>query len=177
MVVKGLHHADASDLDIRLDHNGHRASLTNGSMMSRQDLHLGRPGLAPRRGQSAYETLARSRTTRTDGSSEPASERDHNDLQVFARGTHYHFGDVAGANLALEGRACQSSTRFGGVASHAIDGDTTPYFSNGSVTHTFAGARPGGDPSPWWQVTLRRRIGVGTIQVFGRAMEDPLPEV
>ena len=65
----------------------------------------------------------------------------HGDFQV--RKIKQDVALLAGANLALEGRACQSSTRFGGVASLAIDGDTTPFYSNGSVTHTFAGARPG----------------------------------
>ena len=100
-------------------------------------------------------------------------------------GGRYHFGDGAGTNVARQGRACQSSTRYGGVASLAIDGNRDPYFKGrkwtqdpaeaGSVTHTFSGPRNpmepqagGGDPEPWWQLSLRNPAPVGTITIYGR---------
>lgn len=109
-------------------------------------------------------------------------------------GGRYHFGDVSGVNHARQGRACQSSTRYGGVAALAIDGNRDPYFYGrrwatevdpavgGSVTHTFAGPRnpsnlQGGDPEPWWQVTLAQPTPIGTIAIYGRLADIEVPEV
>ena len=59
------------------------------------------------------------------------------------RGADYVFSDLAldvraRNNLAPFARATQSSTDHGGDAHKAIDGNTDPYFTHGSVTHTAA---------------------------------------
>ena len=59
------------------------------------------------------------------------------------RGADYVFSDLAldvraRNNLAPFARATQSSTDFNGDAHKAIDGNTDPYFTHGSVTHTAA---------------------------------------
>ena len=41
-----------------------------------------------------------------------------------------------GTNLALNANASQSTTRFGGTADLAVDGNVDGFFSSGSVTHT-----------------------------------------
>jgi hypothetical protein len=67
-----------------------------------------------------------------------------------------------GSNLALEGRASQSSTDFGGPAERAIDGNTSGVFDEGSVTHTRIEA------SPWWEVDLGAALPVESIRIWNR---------
>jgi hypothetical protein len=66
------------------------------------------------------------------------------------------------ANLALAGRASQSSTAFNGTASRAIDGNTGGAFTEGSVTHTAKGDHP------WWQVDLGRSTAIDRVVIWNR---------
>ncbi len=52
------------------------------------------------------------------------------------------------SNVALKGKATQSSTYPNGDASHAIDGKTTGVYDKNSTTHTNV------TDSPWWEVDL-----------------------
>lgn len=65
-------------------------------------------------------------------------------------------------NLALNGDASQSTTRFSGNANRAIDGNTNGVWGNGSVTHT-ANA-----PNQWWQVDISANKAIGDINIFNR---------
>ena len=56
----------------------------------------------------------------------------------------------SGNNLALRKSATQSTTGSGGVASRAVDGNTSGIWNNGSITHTQGGA----SLNPWWRVDL-----------------------
>ena len=66
-------------------------------------------------------------------------------------------------NVALNGTATQSSTDHGGVASRAIDGNTSGVWSQGSVTHTDAD-----QPPHWWQVDLGDPYEIEEIQIYNR---------
>jgi hypothetical protein len=68
---------------------------------------------------------------------------------------------AAAVNVAPAGTASQSSTAFGGIASHAIDGNTNGNHSAGSVTHTDV-------EQGWWQVQLDHLYIVSEINVFNR---------
>ncbi|MBP0905813.1 carbohydrate-binding protein [Mariniflexile gromovii] len=68
-------------------------------------------------------------------------------------------GDV---NLALSGTASQSSTIASGVASRAIDGNTSGVWSESSVTHTAS------DANAWWEVDLGATYSIGEIKIFNR---------
>ena len=68
-----------------------------------------------------------------------------------------------GANVARKGKASQSSTGYGGVASRAIDGKTGGNFSDGGQTHTQEGTE-----DPWWQVDLGREVPIEKIIVWNR---------
>ena len=68
-----------------------------------------------------------------------------------------------GANVALKGKASQSSTGSGGVASRAIDGNTNGTYTDGSSTHTQEGT-----DDPWWEVDLGREVPIETIVVWNR---------
>lgn len=68
-------------------------------------------------------------------------------------------------NLALNGRASQSSVSFSGQPSRAIDGDTNgKYFRNNSVTHTNAN-QPN---NAFWQVELEESSDIGQIVIWNR---------
>ena len=66
-------------------------------------------------------------------------------------------------NLALNGSASQSSTRHGGDASRAIDGNSNGSYSSGSVTHTATGN------GAWWQVQLNQTSNISQVVVHNRS--------
>ncbi len=68
-----------------------------------------------------------------------------------------------GRNVALRGKASQSATSHGGVASRAIDGNTDGVYGNGSQTHT-----PENSRNPWWEVDLGGEFPIDSIVVFNR---------
>jgi len=71
--------------------------------------------------------------------------------------------DIYGDNVALGKTATQSSTAYSGVASLAIDGDTNGAYSNGSVTHTAAGAS-----DAWWLLDLGSDTEIAEIRIYNR---------
>ncbi len=74
------------------------------------------------------------------------------EVQVFAGET----------NVALKGKATQSSTSYEGDASRAIDGNTSGDFEAKSTTHTAT------EQSPWWEVELAESVQVSKLVVFNR---------
>lgn len=64
-------------------------------------------------------------------------------------------------NIALGKPAVQSSTGFGGVASRAVDGNTSGIYNNGSITHTRS-------ELGWWRVDLGDMYDITSIRVFNR---------
>jgi glucose/arabinose dehydrogenase len=65
-------------------------------------------------------------------------------------------------NLALGQPAVQSGTENGGLASRAVDGNTSGIFSAGSVTHTPQ------TRTPLWEVDLGSVFDIGSIEIFNR---------
>ena len=71
---------------------------------------------------------------------------------------------VGQENVALKGKAKQSTTGYGGVAKLAIDGNTDGDFSKSkSVTHN-----ANGDPKPWWEVDLGKEQNLTRLAVWNR---------
>ena len=68
-----------------------------------------------------------------------------------------------GQNVALKGIANQSETAHGGEARRAIDGNATPTWGAGSMTHT-----PENHPDPWWEVDLRKDYPIERIVLWNR---------
>ncbi|NOX98737.1 MAG: DUF1549 domain-containing protein, partial [Verrucomicrobia bacterium] len=66
-------------------------------------------------------------------------------------------------NLALKGKAKQSSTYPGGEAERAIDGNTNGLWEKKSVAHV--GIK---DKSPWWEVDLGKSSPVDRITIWNR---------
>ena len=69
---------------------------------------------------------------------------------------------VPGRNLALTGTATQVNTAFGGAPERAIDGNTSPYWADASLTHT------DNTPGAWWQVELYGESTVETVVLWNR---------
>lgn len=66
------------------------------------------------------------------------------------------------ANVALDGKASQHSTDYGGPPEYAIDGNTDGIFTNKSVTHTAI------VDEPWWEVDLGAVKAVERLVIWNR---------
>ncbi len=69
----------------------------------------------------------------------------------------------AGQNIAPQGKASQSSTSNGGVASRAIDGRTDGTFASGTETHTQED-----EANPWWELDLGGDRPIDSVTVWNR---------
>jgi WD40 repeat protein len=69
-----------------------------------------------------------------------------------------------GQNVARGGSASQSSTSFGGVASLAIDGQTSGVYPKHQGTHT----RQKHKLEPWWEVDLGGTYPIEAVVVYNR---------
>jgi hypothetical protein len=65
-------------------------------------------------------------------------------------------------NVALKGKATQSSTDYAGPPNYAIDGKTDGNFTAKSTTHTK------NENSPWWEVDLKSDQAIDRIVVWNR---------
>ncbi|XP_078137951.1 uncharacterized protein LOC139920847 [Centroberyx gerrardi] len=68
----------------------------------------------------------------------------------------------AGPNVALSGRATQSSTLYAGHASNPISGRRSPNYGHGSCTHTYQ------QTDPWWRVDLLAVYRVSAVTILNR---------
>lgn len=75
------------------------------------------------------------------------------EVQVFSNGE----------NVAIKGKATQSSTAYGGEAKRAIDGNTEgDFYKAQSVSHTNA------EKDPWWEVDLGSSVDIEHIAIWNR---------
>jgi putative heme-binding domain-containing protein len=79
------------------------------------------------------------------------------EVQVFSNGR----------NVALKGKATQSSTAYNAPAERAIDGNTDGSFAAGSSTHTREN-----EFHPWWQVDLGVDYPIDRVVVWNRTDGD-----
>lgn len=162
--LHGLYHTDASDLVIKLHHDGLSHTIADGGSGT---MDLGEP--------DPYEH------PNVAGPAYP---------DPTGLGYEYGWEDAMGDNLALGKSATQSSDSFGGVASRAVDGQVNGYYSAESTTHT--GGDPTRwpvqlDAEPWWEVDLNSTFSdyndtadatkVGTVRLWNRQQEPNLDEV
>ena len=70
----------------------------------------------------------------------------------------------SGKNIAPQGKATQSSTGAGGIASRAIDGNKDPDYNKGGQTHTDGF----GSVSPWWEIDLGREYKIDEVEIWNR---------
>ena len=70
-------------------------------------------------------------------------------------GSHLRIYQLPMERERLTGKATQSTTDFGGVASRANDGNTDGNYANQSVTHTL-----NNDSEAWWQLELKEPVAI-----------------
>ncbi|XP_029696952.1 uncharacterized protein [Takifugu rubripes] len=66
-------------------------------------------------------------------------------------------------NVALKGKASQSSTLSFSDASKAIDGRRNSFYGSGYCSHT-----AGDETDPWWRVDLQKKFIITTVKVTNR---------
>ena len=69
-------------------------------------------------------------------------------------------------NIALQGKASQSTTAFNAPAKLAIDGNTDGQFDHHSTTHTDKST------NPWWEVDLKQSGQIDRIAIWNRTDSD-----
>ena len=79
------------------------------------------------------------------------------EVQVFSRGD----------NVALGGSASQSTTNWSGVASRAIDGNTSGRYGDDGQTHTMEDS-----PDTWWELDLGAERDLDEVVVWNRSESD-----
>ena len=72
-----------------------------------------------------------------------------------------------GRNIALAGKASQSSTARGGDAQKGIDGNKVGSYGGGGQTHTVENTA-----NPWWEVDLGREYPIEAITIYNRTDAD-----
>lgn len=103
------------------------------------------------------------------GSSASAATGRHVRIEIPTRRGILNLAEVevfsGGKNIALKGKATQSSVSNGGTPDLAIDGNTDGDMPQGkSVTHTHGNKRG----SPWWQVDLGQTLPIERIVIWNR---------
>uniref|UniRef100_A0A3B1IMM3 Fucolectin tachylectin-4 pentraxin-1 domain-containing protein n=1 Tax=Astyanax mexicanus TaxID=7994 RepID=A0A3B1IMM3_ASTMX len=88
-------------------------------------------------------------------------------LGVITIATFTNTADLKVKNLALYGKACQSSLVENpyaplGHPSNAIDGNTDANFERGSCSHTAS------QQNPWWRVDLLEEYTITSITITNR---------
>nr|AGT40149.1 fucose-binding lectin [Trachidermus fasciatus] len=74
----------------------------------------------------------------------------------------YGYRVPTGENLALGGKASQSSLYMFGTASNAIDGNPNSRWEDGSCSHTK------NNVNPWWRLDLRKTHRVFSVKITNR---------
>nr|XP_033496803.1 uncharacterized protein LOC117266005 [Epinephelus lanceolatus] len=77
----------------------------------------------------------------------------------------YGYRAPTGENLALKGKASQSSLYEFGNAYNAIDGNPNPKWEDGSCTHTK------NNISPWWRLDLGKTHKIDSVKITNRDEE------
>ena len=68
-----------------------------------------------------------------------------------------------GSNVAPSGQASQSSTGYNGTADKAVDGNTSPGYSDGGQTHTTESST-----NPWWELDLGSEKPLDQLIIWNR---------
>ena len=86
----------------------------------------------------------------------------HRCTQKTNKSNHGRFYLIAVTNLALNKPTWQHSTKYGGVASRAVDGNPNPHYGDGSCTHTYR------HTYPTWGVDLLTIANVYDVEIMRR---------
>ncbi|CAN9514475.1 unnamed protein product [Ophioblennius macclurei] len=143
--------------------------------LSGLQIHVGnsldRDGLAnPKVGeivQGSVETVYTNLTERVEGRYVTLSLPGHGKYLTLCEVEVYGYPAPTGENLALKGKASQSSLDAFGLAYNAIDGNRDTRWDRGSCSRT------GKEGSPWWRLDLGRTHKVFSVDVTN---EELYPE-
>jgi len=69
---------------------------------------------------------------------------------------------ISGLLRGLGFTASQSSTGWGGVASRAIDGNTSGKYTDNSCSHS------GGNKNNWWKADFHKPYVIASVKIFNR---------
>lgn len=122
--------------------------------------------ISPR--QASNFVLTKATATWTPKDQERADSRNARFVRIELPGKDkmIHLAEVQvfndGKNVALQGKASQSSTGYNAPAARAIDGNTEGDFYKDSVTHTQAQA------DPWLEIDLQQMQSIGEIVLWNR---------
>jgi len=87
-------------------------------------------------------------------------------VEIQAKGVMLHLAEVEvfskGANVALKGKATQSSTDYEGPPNLGNDGNTNGDYAGKSVFHTKQ------EDNPWWEVDLGATVDADEVVVWNR---------
>jgi hypothetical protein len=87
-------------------------------------------------------------------------------FELPGKGRILHLAEVqvfsGGENVALKGKAKQSSTEYGGEAKRANDGNTNGDYNANSVCHT------GTEDNAWWEVDLGKTVPIEKVVIWNR---------
>ena len=87
-------------------------------------------------------------------------------VQQLGEGQFLHLAEVevfvGEENIAVKGKASQSSTAFDGPAKFGNDGNTDGVFTSKSTTHTNK------DSNPWWEVALEKEANIDRVVIWNR---------
>jgi hypothetical protein len=173
VLIRDMWHEEARDLEIKLSHGGQELLLVN------KVGEVGGPGVLtgvqPYRATFGEASGTTHASMKTAGNLAEGGGEVHMDRHLGGMGYDYLFGDMQDENLALKGTALQSTTKYSGYATRAIDDNVDGYFSRGSVSHT--GGHGDDDFNPWWQVRLENQVTIGGIRIFNRQLQPSSDEV
>ena len=102
-----------------------------------------------KKAQTYYRVVIRSKNSSTPLSLAEVQVWDYND-KLISR------------DLTLRQSVTQTNTSAGGVASRAVDGKTSGWYSHGSVTHT------AGDKWTYWVLAFNQHVSIKKVKIYNR---------
>ncbi len=102
-----------------------------------------------KKAQTYYRVVIRSKDSSTPLSLAEVQVWDYND-KIISR------------DLTLRESVTQTNTAAGGVASRAVDGKTSGWYSHGSVTHT------AGDKWTYWILSFNQLVSIKRVRIWNR---------
>ncbi|XP_038566405.1 fucolectin-5-like [Micropterus salmoides] len=126
---------------------------------SLQDNGLGNKLVGTITEMSAAESFSLPFTDRVEGRYVTLSLRGSGKILTVCEVEVYGYRAPTGENLALQGKAIQSSLYSMGAANNAIDGNPSSKWEDSSCSHT------NNDISPWWRLDLRKTHKVFSVKI------------
>uniref|UniRef100_A0A667XKD5 F5/8 type C domain-containing protein n=1 Tax=Myripristis murdjan TaxID=586833 RepID=A0A667XKD5_9TELE len=122
---------------------------------------------SPIQDQSPKKSFTLNFTSKVEGRYVTVKMEGQNKVLSLCEVEVYGYPAATGENLALRGRATQSSVYPAGIPMNAIDGNCASNWNQGSCSHTQDNF------SPWWRLDLLKTYKVVSVSITNR---DDVPE-